>query len=326
VKAVEPTADPAHVEAVSRRVVAPSWVLSIVAHAALLIGFAALTFATVPPRPEAEFTVGIVLKHDTPDGTVFQSDTKTYETKPEPTAETPPFVPESPPKALADALPKLPEFDVSTIGVAGSMLSGAGDLLTIPEAGGPASGITAPTQFFGAQVWGSKFIFAIDCSGSMSAKDGLGAAKRELLTSLDKLPPTVQFQIIFYNLRCSTMPLGGGKLIYATEQNKRATRKHLDTVMPDGGTEHAPPIRMAVDLGADVVFFLTDADQLTARDVTQLTEYNKQKAKASIHTIEFGIGPDLNERTPLRDLADQNRGSYRYVDLNALGQASPAGR
>lgn len=320
---IEPTVGAAQVELVSRRVVVPSWALSLVAHAALLVGFAALTFATVPPRPESEFTVGIVLKHDTADGPVFQSDTKTYDTKREPTAQQPQFVPDTAPNALTEALPKLPEFDVSTIGLTGSMLSGAGDLLSIPDGGGQGSGITAPTQFFGAPVWGSKFVFAIDCSGSMSAKDGLGAAKSELLASLAKLPPTVQFQVIFYNLKCRTMPLGAGKLIYATEQNKRATRKHLDTVMPDGGTEHLAPIRMAVDLGADVIFFLTDADNLSVREVSQLTEYNQQKAKACIHTIEFGVGPDLSERTPLRDLAEQNQGTHRYVDLNALGQPPP---
>lgn len=296
----------------------PTWVLSIMAHGCLLVSFAMLTWTTAPPRAEREFTVGIVVKHETPDGPTFESETEKFESNVAP-EKSPQFVPDALPNAAVQATASLPEIDMSAIGVGGSMLSGSSNLLSIPDGGVGASGISARTQFFGATVWGSKFVYAIDCSASMSTKSALDAAKREFLESLAKLPPTVQFQAVFYNLRMSMLPIDGGrKLLYATEQTKRLARRHLDTVVPDGGTEHKPPLRAAIDLGADVIFFLTDADAMSPADVAEVTAYNQQRAKATIHAIEFGIGPDLNEKTLLRDLATQNQGTYRYVDLSSL--------
>jgi hypothetical protein len=81
---------------------------------------------------------------------------------------------------------------------------------------------------------------------------------------------------------------------------------------------------MAISLGPDVIFFLTDADDMKARDVREVTELNKDRAR--IHTIEFGIGPEIAGETTLRDLAQANGGTYRYIDVDKLGRADEDGR
>jgi hypothetical protein len=170
------------------------------------------------------------------------------------------------------------------------------------------------TQFFGAQVRGTKFVYVIDRSGSMSQHDRIGAAKRELMASLGTLPPDTQFQVIFYNLepRALVQP-GAVKLHYATDNNRALVARELESLAPDGGTMHLPALKMALAMQPDVVFFLTDAHDLRVHDVQEATTLNHGLTK--IHTIEFGIGADEQQENQLRELAKQNGGSYRYIDV-----------
>ena len=60
-------------------------------------------------------------------------------------------------------------------------------------------GSRGSTPFFGIVDVGSRFVYVIDCSGSMFSHDAMGAAKSELLKSLHTLNRFQQFQIVFYN-------------------------------------------------------------------------------------------------------------------------------
>lgn len=302
----------------------PSWLISIFVHAGLLGTLATVTWTVTSRMPEQQFTVGIMVKKDTPQGQAFESQDTTYTARPDPATETTKFLPDAEPTAVAQSLPPLPEVDLSAIGITGSMIKGTGDMLALPDSGG-VSGAMVNTQFFGAQVWGSKFVYVIDRSGSMSQRDRLGAAKRELMGSLTKLPPETQFQIIFYNLQPAIMKVGGAvnRLMYATDGNKTLAMRFLEQIAPDSGTEHLPALKMALSLKPDVIFFLTDADDLRARDVKEATDMNKDQAR--IHTIEFGVGAEVDRENQLRELANRNGGTYRYVDAAKLDRRGEEG-
>ena len=294
---------------------APAWLVSILAHFGLFAVLATLTWTVTQKAPEREFSVGIMVKKDTPDGQLFESQDNTYQTRTDSATENK-FVPDAAPPEVTQLLPQLPKIELSTIGLSGSMLPGTGDKLVVPDAA--AQGGMTATTFIGVQAWGRKFVYVIDRSGSMSQRDRLGVAKRDLMASLAKLPPEAQFQVIFYNLRPEMVPVGGSvkRLLYATDTNKARVSGYLDTVIADGGTEHVPALKMALGLGPDVIFFLTDAEDMSARDVKEITGLNRDRAR--IHTIEFGTGPDVGESNTLRELASANGGSYRYVDANRL--------
>jgi hypothetical protein len=287
-------------------------------HAGLLGGLATVTWTVSRAMPEKEYSVGIVLKKATPDGEVFETHDRSYEVPRQRAADAQNFLSETEPAAVADALPKLPEIDVDQIGLSVS-LAGTSNLLATPDAG-TQTGMMSSTKFFGSDVWGTKFLYVIDRSGSMSERDRLGEAKRELVASLAKLPPTVQFQVIFYNLNQEIVPVGGTsrRLLPATDANKTRVQQLVGRIVPEGGTEHAPALKMALALNPDVIFFLTDADDLRERDVKDITALNKDRAR--IHTIEFGIGPELERENALRELASSNGGTYRYVDTAKLGR------
>jgi len=294
----------------------PSWILSVLVHAGLVLLLTTVTWTVSRQRPDENFTVGIMVRKDTPEGQVFESQDTTYVAQQDPSAQSEKFLPDMEPAAVAQSLPKLPEVDLSAIGISGSMLSGPGDLLSVPN-GAAASGAMVNTQFFGAQVWGSRFVYVIDRSGSMSQRERLEAAKSELMNGLEKLPAETQFQIIFYNFQPDIVVMPKPpKLHFASESNKKLAAIGMGKIIPDGGTEHLPALKLALSLKPDVIFFLTDADDLRARDVKEATDLNRDQAR--IHTIEFGIGAEVDRENQLRELAVRNGGTYRYIDAAKL--------
>ena len=98
----------------------------------------------------------------------------------------------------------------------------------------------------------------------------------------------------------------------ATAANKVRVQGQLQTVAPDGGTDHMVALRTALGLKPEVIFFLTDADLMTNNDVNAiLAEANGSRIQA----VEFGRGTDLGMQTPLRRLATTTGGTYRYIDV-----------
>ncbi len=215
--------------------------------------------------------------------------------------------------------------NVQPSGVAGTLSSGMGAIPASGVGGGGGSGggsgggigrsIGPGTQFFGARDHANSFAYVIDCSGSMATRNSLAVAKRELLNSLNQLPADAEFCVVFYNLipRVLSDPQGRKGLMAATTANKTRVQNQLQTVVPDGGTDHMKALRSALSLKPEVVFFLTDADLMTNGDVNEiLTEVGSTRIQA----IEFGRGSDLGDRTPLRRLATTTGGTYLYIDVS----------
>jgi hypothetical protein len=297
----------------------PSWLISLLLHTGLLCALGTVSWTASNRMPqEPPVSVGIMLKKDSPSGAVFESQGATFasfEAVPAPTKD---FLPKAEPDAISNALPKLPAVELPLIGMSGSSgIPNAGELLAPVDSSNAVPAAMVNTQFFGAQVWGNKFVYVIDRSGSMSQRDRIGAAKRELVASLGKLPPDTQFQVIFYNLEpYALLQPSAVKLHYATDSNRALVARELESLAPIGGTMHLLALKMALAMQPDVVFFLTDADDLRAHDVQEATTLNQGRTK--IHTIEFGIGADEQRENQLRELAKQNGGSYRYIDAAKL--------
>ena len=88
---------------------------------------------------------------------------------------------------------------------------------------------------------------------------------------------------------------------------------------PDLGTNRMDALKLAMKLGPEVIYLLTDVDQeLSAPDLDQIQRANKGRAR--IHTIEFGRGPQLDSGALnfLQKLARQNGGTYRYYNVRQL--------
>ncbi len=180
---------------------------------------------------------------------------------------------------------------------------------------GVGRGIGPGTQFFGARDHAHSFAYVIDCSGSMNSHNSLTVAKRELLSSLNQLPPDAEFTVIFYSLVAKMLSDTQGRrgMMSATSANKVRVQTQLSAIVPDGGTDHMAALSMAMALKPEVIFFLTDADLMTNGDVNKILA---DIGSTRIQAVEFGRGPPMNEKTPLHRLSNTTGGSYFYIDVS----------
>ena len=198
-------------------------------------------------------------------------------------------------------------------------------------------------KFFGAEAYGNRFVFVLDISSSMAARNGqrLERATRELVGSINQLNSEQDFSVILYSNHALPMFVKKNEAVMrqATPANKQAAINWLrHQVRPQGGTMPARALQIAGNLKPDAVFFLSDGEFLyghganldsplnsffqsfgTARKVMPpsggvmldpkavLAEYPQETI---VHTIAFesvSSGP-LMER-----IAKQKGGQYRFI-------------
>ena len=187
-------------------------------------------------------------------------------------------------------------------GTSGNVKAGAGEAIV---------------KIFETEGKGTKFVYVFDCSGSMEGKR-MQMAKAELIRSLDSLGDHHQFNIIFY---CGTHQLWrpGRRLIFATEIEKRGAIRYIGGIIADGGTYHYQPLKEAIAHRPDVIFFLTDGekqDDLTSAQLNDIERENSRFGRGTqINVIQFGGGFTDSKSSVLEQLAVQNHGQYKYVNV-----------
>jgi hypothetical protein len=170
------------------------------------------------------------------------------------------------------------------------------------------------TTFFQIATQGKAIVYVIDRSASMGLNGGLAKAKRELLASLERLPSSSRFQIIAYNRSAEPLRINGESgLVLATPENKRCVALLLAGMEAEGSTQHLPALRRALALGPDVIFFLTDADDLRTEHIRAITSLNH--GRSIIHAIDLGRPLGAYGDLPLYALALDNGGRYQSVPL-----------
>lgn len=187
---------------------------------------------------------------------------------------------------------------------------------------GVGNGSEAETQVFGITGKGSRFVYVFDRSGSMEGYGGrpIAAAKEQLIESISHLGNVHQFQIIFYNERPEVMnPFRGQslQLFFGNERDKELAQRFVRGIVASGGTEHLVPLKMALKLDPDVIFFLTDADEPALRP-EELESIHRMNRGTTIHAIEFGAGPKASRWNFLQQIAKENGGEHRYIDVTSL--------
>ena len=313
-------------QAAPRRTV-PAWIMSVLLHTTLFLLLALTVRVTSRGAAvEPDRTAGIVLARRVHDRIEYFEG----EDRVEPNADTPSAISSPPPIASEELLPDAPDVDLPK-SVGPLTVAGSADPNALPDANAlvrsrPPSkqiGGSVQTSIFGVTGTGTKFVYVFDRSASMSQFRGrpLAAAKAELLTSLRELDDIHQFQIIFYNQRPAAFnPTGQSpRLWWGDERGTKLAERFMHSIVAIGGTEHLEPMKMALGLGPDVIFFLTDAQRprLTAPELQQIRRLNSRYG-ASIHAIEFGNGPDQGGDNFLKRLARQNNGRHTYVDISVL--------
>ena len=222
---------------------------------------------------------------------------------PTPKAAPPATVPPEPKGAVSSLAPVLNH--VSADGGPDSSPSGGG------ESGSPGAG--GSTTFFQVPARGLTIVYLIDGSASMGPKGALARARRELLASLQRLPAAARFQIIVYNDSAQPLLPRFQHWLTPDPETFHQIQVKLNELHAEGGTDHAHALYRALVDSPDVLYFLTDADDLDPKLLGEITRRNQRRT--AIHVIELKDGsPSRSDR--LLQLARENRGAYHPVNLS----------
>jgi hypothetical protein len=163
--------------------------------------------------------------------------------------------------------------------------------------------ITAPS-FAGVQGRGTRFVYVIDRSSSMSG-GRLRAAQAELISSLQQLRTNMAFMIIFYNTRMLPMPSGW---LPASPRDVARAGTWVRNMRAEGGTDPEDAMVTALRMRPDTIWLLSDGDfSVNAVDTVRLANPGH---RVMINTIAFH---DSSGEQTLKRIAAENGGSYRFV-------------
>jgi hypothetical protein len=146
----------------------------------------------------------------------------------------------------------------------------------------------------------------------MGLGGALSAARRALVDALAHLPPGVRFQVVAYS--SSARFLGPTGFLTKDEATLRAITLALEELEPSGTTNHVQALRCALALKPDVLYLVTDAEQVSDAEVDLIGRLNAQltQGHTAIHAIELRAGRELPDAR-LRRVALLNHGTYRRL-------------
>jgi hypothetical protein len=181
--------------------------------------------------------------------------------------------------------------------------------------GNGKNGISDSRSLFPLPATASSVVYVLDRSVSMGIDRKLDLARRELIASLRHLPVSVHFQVIDYNDYAETLVIDGRRdLLPAEPMIVAKAVVLLQALDAAGNTNHLAALRSGLDLHPDVLFFLTDADDLKPEEVAFITRRNQRTV---LHTIELTHRGAAQSDGPLARLARDNHGTYRLVSISA---------
>lgn len=175
---------------------------------------------------------------------------------------------------------------------------------------GDGFGDGSGSEFFDVASAGTKIVFVLDGSGSMTephseARTKLDRVKIELFRSILGMPDEMEFYVIFFN-RIS-VPMKAATLQPATPENKRKHLEWVAKVQGGGGTDPRDALKLALELEPDVIYLLTDGvfNPKVAKDLAK-----RNTRGVAVHTICFG---STSGEVLLQDIARKNHGTYKFV-------------
>lgn len=181
----------------------------------------------------------------------------------------------------------------------------------------PIAPAAIQTGIFGLEARGNRFVYVFDRSASMGEPDGrpLARAKEELLASIERLGGVQQFYVVFYNQRQHIFHASDarGRLVFATDDNKRAARRFIEAVRADGGTRHFEALLTGLQLRPDVMFVLTDGEPRDDLTEDELDALSRALAGTTCMVVQFG-GAEAAASPRLARLAALSGGRSAVID------------
>jgi hypothetical protein len=181
-----------------------------------------------------------------------------------------------------------------------------------PSHGGAGGGTGQGRDLFPVPATARTVVYVLDRSLSMWEHGTLDPARTELLASLWRLPAATRFQVIPYNLQAEPLRVNqSSDLLPADPATLRQVAKLVMELQASGNTNHGQALRRGLRFRPDVLYFITDADDISLEEVAGVTRLNQ--GRSVIHAVELSERRSPRQDSPLRRLAGSNGGTYRQV-------------
>ena len=161
---------------------------------------------------------------------------------------------------------------------------------------------------------GKRYVFVIDCSGSMRADGRLSLAKRALITSILAMGKDKEFYIYYYNQNAHPMP---GDPRPASPASLTSIAPWINKRSADGSTDPREALKAAFEtMKPDTIWLLTDGIFQQRPGMTTVPALlNKLNEDRNVRINTVGFHKDRAAvDTSLGPIASAHDGSYRFVD------------
>jgi hypothetical protein len=199
--------------------------------------------------------------------------------------------------------------ELSDVGPAG----GGGDISGDGGGGLGGSGGGGGASFFGVEAQGNRFAYVVDVSGSMDELMGeqrrIGVLRTELSRSINSLLESSSFVIVKFSTESKILGESEG-WTEAGDAGKRAARRPIDGLLPEGSTIPLPAFEIVLGLRPrpDAVYFMTDGEfpEEMADEILLMSK----KFRIPVHCICLGSAAG---ETVMKKIAKGTRGTYTFV-------------
>jgi uncharacterized protein with von Willebrand factor type A (vWA) domain len=165
------------------------------------------------------------------------------------------------------------------------------------------------SDFFGLTGTGTRFVYVVDSSGSMSGSP-FSRAKTEVLRSINGLPGDKEYYVMFFSTDPQPMFWPGGTSNDYVQPSSTTFPKleaWVTGLNSGGGSNVEKALEAALQLNPDSIFLLTDGgfDSGTPAAIRKLNTRN-----VPINTVAFVT---RRGETLLKQISKDSGGDYRYV-------------
>ncbi len=192
-------------------------------------------------------------------------------------------------------------------------------------------------DFFGARAFGNRFVFVLDISFSMKARNGerYRRACDELVRSVSQLRPDQSYYVILFSWYTEKMyHRTQHDYVQASGDHVERLRQWIDDVVLSAGTDPRRALSLARQMEPDAVFLLSDGhfnQPISPNSETGWFDSEQQRSQEAvlpgiktrfrdlpIHSIAF---ENPFTRDAMHEIARVTGGQFRYVATQSLEPA-----
>ena len=166
-----------------------------------------------------------------------------------------------------------------------------------------------------------RIVYALDISGSMRDGNKIGKAQEAMRKALSELKPYDSFNIVTFKHDVYKMADG---LLPANPQNIQRGLDYVNHIEIGDGTNLSGALDLALSMpGATHIFVASDGEPNGGiNDFGELRKFvlNRNTAKVKILTLAIGQGEQFKGMALLKGVAEDNNGTFSYVNVQLIKQ------